>query len=141
MRTIPIKVAMLLASLIVLGGIAYLTFMLLRPTADGRSLVLHVGSALQLGDGTAEVRDAIDKSQLRSRTFHVDGFEAVVVETPLRFGATNWCLLVLTETQEGKVVGLGYRTADSLKRRPKDANTDRVADAVIPVWKKHFDAD
>jgi hypothetical protein len=55
-----------------------------------------------------------------------------VVYTPLEFGAKNWTLILLFD--ESEVVGIGIRTEDSEKMKPKDAPEDRVVDEHQKTW-------
>ena len=58
------------------------------------------------------------------------------IKNPSRFGATNWILVLVFE--DGRLIGRGIRTADSLRRRPPNSIPDEVAPSYAPDWKLRF---
>jgi hypothetical protein len=60
-----------------------------------------------------------------------DGLSAAVVESPLRFGASNWIVWVLFDRDT--VAAVLVRTEDTNRFRPETAPQDRVDDPSRPV--------
>ena len=86
-----------------------------------RSELVSFGEGVKIGDpARAAMRQCELKSLLKCRGPYEGD---VVAATPLEFGATNWVVWIVVK--EGKVTGVRFRTADSLKFKPPGSPADR----------------
>ena len=101
---------------------------LFRDQRAERGELLRFASSLQLGMTPEEIRKAYGRGAFSTFTLRDDG-RTWYVTTPLRFGSTNWWILLEFEAERLRCIR--YRSEDTLKTPPSGAPPDlcRVATA------------
>jgi hypothetical protein len=110
-----------------------------RLSAERRSArrdLASLASLINVGDSRVNAAWTITHNRSLYLDFDDSDKRIWRVRTPLEFGATNWHLMILFDSDD--VAGIGIRTADSPKLCPDDAPRDRIRAGAESAWRFEF---
>ena len=134
----PIVIGVVVLALAIASSLYWLESSTQDTTA--RAQLLEIGAAIELGQPLPNLAEQVVGTHLKWSRQQNDGIEWCVVATPLTFGANNWVLVIAVTQSTDTVVGVGYRTDDSLQRKPEQAPEDRVEPTIETLWADRMSA-
>lgn len=125
------------AAVLVTAVVAGIRADLQQERTKARNDLVAFASLVKPGDSRDDVLAAFKSRRFEYLSLRRDDPTAWRVVTPSEFGATDWRLVIAFENQ-GKVAAIGFRTADSERRRPARSPEDAVAPDYATDWRTTF---